>query len=79
MLVIEDIKADGIRAQPGQGRGGPLRPRDARGRRGAPVGWQMEEDRKMAQDEFMKAFQDAETSLSKDPRSVDRIAQEALD
>ena len=61
-MLIEDIKADGIRAQPGKGEASDIVTRGA----GAP--FQLDgkwKDRKMAQDDYTKAFQDAETSYRK--------------
>jgi len=61
-LLIEDIKADGIRAQPGKGESSDIVTRGA----GAP--FQLDgkwKERKLAQDDYTKVFLDAETSYRK--------------
>ncbi len=61
-MLIEDIKADGIRAQPGKGEASDIVTR------GASAPFQLDgkwKDRKIAQDDYTKTFQDAETSYRK--------------
>jgi hypothetical protein len=61
-VLIEDVKADGIRAQPAKGEAADVITRGA----GAPFlldgKWK---DRKIAEDVYAKTFQDAETSYRK--------------
>jgi hypothetical protein len=61
-ILIEDIKADGIRAQPGKGESFDIITRGV----GAPFyldgKWK---DRKMAEEDYTKAFQDAEAAYRK--------------
>jgi len=61
-VLIEDIKADGIRAQPGKGEASDIVTRGAAAPLQLDGKWK---DRKMAQDDYTKAFQDAETSYRK--------------
>ena len=61
-VLIEDVKADGIRAQPGKGEASDTVTR------GTSAPFQLDgkwKDRKIAQDDYTKAFQDAETSYRK--------------
>jgi len=61
-MLIEDIKADGIRAQPGKGEASDIVTR------GASAPFQLDgkwKDRKIALDDYTKTFQDAETSYRK--------------
>jgi hypothetical protein len=61
-MLIEDIKADGIRAQPGKGEASDIVTR------GTAAPFQLDgkwKDRKLAQDDYEKAFQDAETAYRK--------------
>ena len=61
-MLIEDIKADGIRAQPGKGEASDIVTR------GASAPFQLDgkwKDHKIAQDDYTKTFQDAETSYRK--------------
>jgi hypothetical protein len=58
-VLIEDVKADGIRAQPGKGESADLITRGV----GAP--FQLDgkwKERKIAEDAYAKTFQDAETT-----------------
>jgi hypothetical protein len=61
-MLIEDIKADGIRAQPGKGESSDVVTR------GAGAAFQLDgkwKDRKLAQEDYTKVFEDAETSYRK--------------